>query len=221
MTDLPPPQPPPVPPEAEPPDPSRAQDLVARSGFTVYEPGRTVFDQPVLVYLPRRGKRWSDFDIVDHVGRPLAREVKTKDPRLLSVGVPSRIVDTYNNPILEIRPKSGRFLSTDFEVLGAANGMFSQRVTLASRLTIEANAEPFGAIIGGRLSGFSGNMEIEDHDKNIVGEIRQYRLTRNPFSMDKALVMGIDPLLRGELRRLLVAAPPILFAIRRQQQGSS
>ncbi|MGI9598624.1 MAG: hypothetical protein ACR2QK_20835, partial [Acidimicrobiales bacterium] len=56
---------------------------MAKSGFVVYEGGRSIFDESVLVYLSRPKNQWPDFDIVDHLGRALGasrRQVPRTSP---------------------------------------------------------------------------------------------------------------------------------------------
>ncbi|MEM7272894.1 MAG: hypothetical protein AAF547_07435 [Actinomycetota bacterium] len=204
-----------------PPAPNRAQALVAKAGYTVYEAGRTLFDQPVLVYLPRKARRWPDYDIVDHVGRPLGAELKVGTPSPFEVTAPSRIVDSFGSPVLEIRP-SRHLLRTEFAITGVATGSFVVKGLEGSRVSIEANRERFGMIRSSRLQGLGvGEARVEDDAGNVVGRIRHLRTSRNPFRRQPAWVIGLDPMLRGPLRRLVVAAPSVLAAVRRVQEASA
>ncbi len=208
--DIPPPSPPP---------PGRAEKLVAQSGFVVYEGGNSVFDESLLVYIARPHKQWPDFDVCDHVGRPLAYSRSERRSSMFKRRNPVVYYDQRMNQILHIRSTMGGF-SMAFEVSGVANCRVSGGPTRMGRLVIEANNEQYGTIIGSRMRGMlASSIEIVDDRENRIAAIRSFG-DGGLFSKVWHYVMSIEPGLRGELRRTLVGVPSIIATVRSQQQAS-
>jgi hypothetical protein len=202
-----------------PPAPGFAQQLVARSGFVVYEGGRTVFDESVLVYRARTRKHWPDFDISDHVGRALA-VVRVQGPRsLLGQRRPSEILDLGGSRLLRVRPINKMFSQT-FEISGVANAHFVAKGS-GRTATIEANGERFGAVAGSSFRGMANSqLSIVDHADRQVGVIKSYRRGGLMRRVDD-YVVSIEPTLRGPLRRSILAIPTVVAMIRRAQEQAA
>jgi hypothetical protein len=207
-------------PDVPPPPPGPAQRLAARAGVVVYEGGNSLFDEPVLVYLPRAGTRWSGLTIHDHVDRVLGYTEKIGNPGAFTVNVAMRVADARGTGVLEVRaqPKIFRFI---YEVSGVANGRYTMGTVGSQELSLEANNERFGYIKGQGFRGLAGKvLTIFDHDQQKVGELRAFVDHKNLFRQSVSYVLSVDPGLGGELRRMLVGAPIVVEGIRRSQQGS-
>ena len=187
----------------------------------VYEGGSSLFDEPVLVYLPRAGTRWSGLTIHNHVDRVLGFTQKIGNPGAFTVNVAMRVADAGGNQVMEVcaRPKIFRFI---YEVSGVANGRYTMTTVGTQELSLEANNEQFGFIKGQGLRGLGGKfLTVFDHDRQEVGELRAFVDHKNLFRQSVSYVLSVDPGLGGELRRMLVAAPIVVEGIRRSQQGGA
>jgi len=210
----------------EPPPPGPAQRLVAKAGFTLYEAGNSIFDEPILVYLATSARRRDDFTVTDHIDRPLGATRALGNPGPFAKVVPTEIVDPRGSSVLSIRQSSHRGWSKWFrliyEISGVANGMYTMSSVGSRELTLEANSEPFGYIHGAGFRGLAGkHLTLLDHDRRAVGDVRVFVEQRNPFHRTVSHVISFDPALGGELRRLLVAAPVVIEAVRRAHEASS
>ncbi len=202
-----------------PPPPNKAQQLVARSGFVLYEGGRSVFDESVLVYLAKHKTRWPDCDITDHVGRRLGA-VRQKHRRRWVSNSQTSVFDAGGSQLLHVTPRPGLF-SFLFDVSGVANGRYRSTSITARELVIEANNERFGSIRGPSFQGMgAGKIEILDQREEPVGAIRSMS-AGSSFSSWDHYVMSIDPQVGGDFRRLLVAAPLIASLVKRTQRNQT
>lgn len=206
-------------PEVPPPPPGPAQRLAARAGVVLYEGGNSLFDEPVLVYLPRPGNRWSGLTIYDHVDRLLGFTKKLGSPGPFTVNVAAGITDARGTSVLEVRPRPKLF-RFNYDVSGVANGRYTMSSVGSQELILEANNEPFGYVRGQGLRGLSGRiLTVLDRDRHEVGQLRVFPDHRNLFRLSISYVLSLDPGLDGELRRLLVAAPVVVEGVRRSQQA--
>lgn len=191
--------------------------LVERSGFVVYEPGTTLFNESVLVYVARPKRReWPGFDVYDHLGRPMATIRREVASRLSTTRGPCNLFDRDGARLLRIEPRFHPFKPV-IDVSGIAEARFSSGTTIFAGLTISANREPFGRISGDRLRGLHGRgFTIQDHNRTPVGAIRidGDGLFRKHV---ESYVVRLDTGLDGPLRRLILAAPPVLAMVRRAQ----
>lgn len=215
---------PPVPPSPSssgaPPPPGKAQQLVARSGFVLYEGGNSVFDESVLVYMAKTKKQWPDADITDHVGRPLGA-VRIQVRRSLQPVGPTAIFDPGGARILHVTRRTS-FFNHSYDVTGVSQATYGGATIGGKELLIEANSERYGSIRGSSFRGLSGSrLEILDQDRNQVGAIRSFSANNSPFVSLDHYVMSIDPSVRGEFRRLLVVAPLIAAFVKRTQQNQA
>ncbi len=84
------------------PTSARAVELFGRSGFTVYEGGRTMFDSPGLVFLGHTGDHWPDLDIFDHEGTRLGL-IRLQVRRGFSRRAgPTSVLDSHGVEVLHI-----------------------------------------------------------------------------------------------------------------------
>jgi hypothetical protein len=206
---------------APPPPPGKAQQLVARSGFVLYEGGNSVFDESVLVYMAKPSKKmWPDADITDHVGKPLGA-VRMQTRRSFQSAGPTTVFDHGGTRILHILRKTS-FFNYSYEVTGVSEGAYGGATIGGKELLIEANNERYGSVRGPSFRGLgSSRLEILDQDRNQVGAIRSFRASTSPFVSLNHYVMSVDPSVRGEFRRLLVAAPVIAEFVKRTQQNQA
>jgi hypothetical protein len=196
--------------------------LVAKSGFTVYEPGASVFDESVLVFLATMHDDWPDYQVLDHVGRPLAySKFLGRDEKPWSRHrSPTVFSDPLNNEIFQLLAKSG-FGDLSFEVSGVSSGQLVRTNKRDAHLTLMANKEPYGAVAGGMLTGLSASeLRIFDDAKREVGAIRRFREGTRGRKVDN-YVVSIQPGLRGELRRMLVVVPTVITTALKLDQRSS
>ena len=203
----------PPPPQAaylgsEPPPPNRSQQLVSRSGFVVYEGGRTIFDESVLVFLSKPGHNRVEFDVTDHVGRRLGatRLVRPANVLALNPG-PVNIFDPGGSQLLRVTNRSAIFSAT-YGVSGTANGEYRSTNLGSWNLSIEANNEPFGSLVGKVFDPQRAHISILDHDRQPVGKMRNFG-DGGVFGSRRDYVLSVDPAVRGEFRRLLIAAPVV------------
>ncbi len=103
----------------DPPPPGAAQGLVARAGFVVYEGGRSVFDESVLVYIAHHQRSWPNAEVVDHVGRPLGAVRRRQNHGLLRTTPLFRITDPAGGKLFDVVAKN-RLLSRRYVVTGVA-----------------------------------------------------------------------------------------------------
>lgn len=189
-------------PENQPPPPNLAQSLVSRSGFTVYEAGSTLFDQPVLVYVMT--ERIPEFVIHDHVGRRLG---STATDRLTWGRRIRRIGDAQGSTVLTVRRNSGFPVDT-FRVAGAATGSILRST---SGFELQGGSALLGTVRGSGLWPHSGSsFQIVDGDDRSIGAIRGYRQFKDGMLDVYSYAMSIEPGLRGPLRSMLPAVPTVL-----------
>ena len=194
--------------------------MVARSGFVLYEGGRSVFDESVLVYLAGPKSVWPDATITDHVGRMLGA-VRMQVRRSFQAPGPTGIFDTGGARVLHISRRTS-FFSYSFDVSGVAHASYSGATIGGRELVMEANNERFGSVRGPSYRGLAGtHLEILDQDRNQVGAIRSFTTSTSIFRSTDDYVMSIDPSVHGEFRRLLVAAPVIAAFMKRIQQNQT
>ncbi len=194
------------------PPPGRAQHLVASSGFVVYEAGRSIFDESVLVYLAR--SRWDlgDFDVVDHVGRPLGASRSEEARQFLTPSRATVLIDPGGSELLRVVAERG-WMKFVFAVGGVANARFETASAGLSELRITSNAERFGCVVGQGVRGLAASeLAILDHHRLEVGRIRVHR--RRSWSPARDYVVSMKPGQRDELRRLLPAVPLVLARLR-------
>lgn len=205
----------------EPPPPGRAQRLVARAGFVVYEAGRSIFDEPVLVYLARTSTHWPDFDVVDHVGRVLGHaRLQVRRSARLTAG-PITLFDPGGHRLLSVRPESKLFRFA-YRISGVASADYVMRSLGSSELVIEAGNERLGSVLGRGFRGLSGShLSLLDHDRRQVGEIRTFVEHRRLLAPVDSFVVRYEPALRGDLRRLSLAAPMVIALIRRARRSTT
>jgi hypothetical protein len=211
------PPPPPgfLPPASAPP--GKVEALVAKSGFTVYEPGRNLFDEPLMVYLARPRSQWPNFDIYNHTGRILGASRSKRRNSLTQIRAATNYYDRRMNQILRVQPHPGAFKLT-FEVTGVANAEVVSTMSRFGDLIIQANNEPYGMLDSPPLLGMSATyIKILDLHKNQVGAIRTFR-TDALFRRTDNYVVSIDPQVRGELRRVLITVPTMIAVIRGMRQ---
>lgn len=202
-----------------PPPPNFAQGLVARSGAVVYEGGRSVFDESVMVYRARQKKQWPGFDVVDHVGRPLAVILAQGQSTMFTVMRRVIVMDLGGSPLLTVQP-ANKLFSNLFDVSGVASATFTKKGS-GRKMSIMSNNERFGVIAGSAISGLlSDRLTILDDREQEVAVVRSFRRGRR-MSQVHDFVVSVDPALRGPLRRLLIAAPPILAVVRRLHEQSA
>lgn len=192
---------------------------MARSGFVLYEGGRSVFDESVLVYLAKHKTRWPDCDITDHVGRQLGAVRLQHRARWAGRG-PASVFDAGGSRLLHVMPRPSLF-SFLFDVSGVAEGRYRSTSFTAKEMVIEANNERFGSIRGPSFQGMTATkMEILDQREQPVGAIRSMS-AGSSFSSWDHYVMSIDPQVSGEFRRLLVVAPLIAAFVKRTQRNQT
>ena len=204
-------------PYRRPPPPNHAQALVARSGFTVYEEGRTMFDQPVLVYEASRD--FPNMAIFDHLGRPMGRTVRL-DRGFLGLGMGTvRILDTWSNAVLDLRQHTG-FTDASYSIRGVLDASLAPSFA-GRRLTIRSRGVVHGELSAGGLMGVAGpRLTIYDATHHAVGELRGHHEYHHFLSSTYSYVMSIDPGLRGPLRQALIAVPIALGMLRRRRQNN-
>ncbi|MGH1492742.1 MAG: hypothetical protein ACRBK7_25670 [Acidimicrobiales bacterium] len=228
--------------EISPPPPGLAERLVAQSGFVVYEGGNSLFNETVLVYLAKPRKERPDFDIFDHVGRPVG--ISRLQNRRFNVGSHGTTVmyDAGMNETLRVKPTFTP-LSMTFAVSGVASGRvigggnrFGDLVigpdvqtakpgpyrVAPTKATVHGPVpnvmQHYGSIAGPKLRGLTASsLMILDQQKNQVGQIRVFSEGRW-FSRVRHYVMSIEPTVKGELRRLLITVPTIITTVAWQQQ---
>jgi hypothetical protein len=206
-------------PEDRQPPPGRAQGLVARSGAVVYEEGRSLFDEPVLVYLgSSTGGSGVRFAVQDHVGQ--ARGWCRAEPRRgLAVNLATEVFDVGPAPVLRVRPRPFR-PRRSYRIEGVATALVNS--SLGGReLSLEADGERLGLLRGSGLRGVNAaEIQILDHADRRVGRIWTGRERVGLLSRAQSYVLDVEPGLRGELRRLLAAAPVVIESIRRARARS-
>ena len=179
-----------------------------------------MFDESVLVYLAAPKKQWPDAKVTDHVGRMLGA-VRIQVRRSFQSAGPTAILDPGGARVLHIARRTS-FFNFTFDVSGVANATYGGATMGGRELVIEANNERFGSVRGPSYRGLSGNhLEILDPDRNQVGAIRSFSTGTSLFTTSDDYVMSIDPSVRGEFRRLLVAAPVIAAFMKRTQQNQA
>ncbi len=202
-----------------PPPPNLAQQLVARSGFVLYEGGRSVFDESVLVYQAKHKSSWPNCDITDHVGRTLGLIRRQGRGGFAKQG-PAAVFDPGGAELLRVAQGTKRF-NFVFDVTGVASARYETSTIGGREMVIEANNERFGSIRGPAYRGMTAStMEILDQNRNPVGGIRSIS-AGSSFSSWDHYVMSIKPHVGGELRRLLIAAPLVIAFAKRAQQSRS
>lgn len=198
----------------QPPHPVRAQELVARAGVVVYESGRSLFDESVLVHLVRSRRYWSDFDVVDHVGRGLG------GTRLdVSRGWFSRLVGTTvlldhaDVAVLEVEP-GRKFYGSPFRVRGVVDARLEILRFGFRGFKIMIGEQEVGSVVGSGFRGaLSSTLRLLDRGGVQVGTIRVFRRWAI-WSGAADMVVSVDPGLQGDLRRVVPAIPIVLANIR-------
>ncbi|MGB5758878.1 MAG: hypothetical protein WBM50_18340 [Acidimicrobiales bacterium] len=194
------------------PPPGRAQRLVAGSGFVVYERGRSIFDESVLVYLARSGRDIGHFDVVDHVGRPLGASRPEERLQFFTPRRSTVLIDPGGSELLRVVAERG-WMKYVFAVSGVANARFETASAGLSELRITSNGERFGGVIGRGIRGLAAtDLAILDHNGIEVGRIRVHR--RQIWSPARDYVVSTKPGRRDELRRLIPAVPVVLATLR-------
>lgn len=202
-----------------PPPPGKAERLVAQSGFVVYEGGSSLFDESVLVYVARTRDLWPEFDIYDHVGRPLgySRNVPDSGPVLLERWSQDRSAyyDHGHNELLRVA-NSGNSV---FNVTGGATCRVVSEWKNMGNMIISANNEPYGAVVGPRYRGLTDStLRILDARQAQVGAIKVLEEGRWPNSI-RHYVVSVEAGLRGELRSIAIAVPTMVAVIKEQQNS--
>ena len=198
----------------DPPPPGAAQGLVARAGFVVYEGGRSVFDESVLVYIAHHQRSWPNAEVVDHVGRPLGAVRRRQTHGLLRTTPLFRVTDPAGGKLFDIVAKN-RLLSRRYVVTGVAAVTFR-----FPEQTITAGEEPVGSIDGKLIGASDQRFTVLDNGNKAVAVIQRYS-RGNRWVRDYDYVTSIDPVLRGELRRAIIAAPVALEQARHAEQSAS
>lgn len=202
-----------------PPPPGPAQALAAKLGYTVYEGGGSIFSAPVLVFLGRDRGKPSEYDVFDHVDRPLGY-CRQLPGSMLRVESPCQIYDPFHAPLLQARPTSGLF-RISYQINGVTSALFTGPVIVGKEITIERNSEPFGYVRGpGPAAKPAARAEVLDHNRQPVAELRVIE-ERTLFAVKRRdMVINIDPMLGGELRRLLIALPMVMDQIRQRNESN-
>lgn len=202
-------------PHNRPPPPNHAQGLVARSGYTVYESGTSLFDQPVLVY--EASREFPNVHIFDHLGKPMGRAVK-EHRGWLSNG-PIRFFDNWGNEVLQMRQQVG-LGDPSYSITGVVNAKLSASLT-GGRITITQNGMVHGELSGGGIMGAAGNfLKIFDPAHRKVGEVKGHHEYHYFLSSVYSYVISVDPSIRGPLRQALVAVPVAMGMTRRRRHNS-
>ncbi|MEM7324748.1 MAG: hypothetical protein AAF531_16795 [Actinomycetota bacterium] len=182
----------------------------------VYEEGTSIFTDPVLVYLSRSWRAPTEFRIFDHVDRPRGLSRKVRPWALPATSV--ELSDPWGAPLLKVTPTRELF-RFNHRVEGVASARFTMPTIRSSELTIVQNREPFGFIVGAGFQGVRGTrLTVLDDSRREVGEIRTFPGSGPWRQRTVGHVVSLEPGLGGPLRRLLVAAPPIIEAIRMATQ---
>lgn len=194
--------------------------MASRAGFTVYEGGTNILNEPVLVYLGMSWRSSLEFKIFDHVDRIRGYAKHTR-----SLGSPGRtpcqVHDPWGSPLIQIRPRPAPY-EASYQVEGVVSGVFFASPYGAWELVIMAHNEAIG-YINGRASGGVGSSEMIafDHDRNEVASLRWFFERSNLLRRTASCVVSIDPNLGGGLRRLLIATPIVVEATRQARRGTT
>ncbi|MGI9597624.1 MAG: hypothetical protein ACR2QK_15785, partial [Acidimicrobiales bacterium] len=159
-----------------------------------------------------------------HVGRALGAS-RRQVPRTFSplggfvTKSRSAVFDPAGARLLDVRP-GGQLFKLSYAVTGVATGHYITPSIGPTKLSIGADNEPYGSIVGRGFKWIHDpTLTILDHDDQPVGAIRSFP-RRNNWSPTVDYVLSVKPTLRGELRRLLIAAPTVVAMVRRAQQQS-
>lgn len=192
----------------QPPPPGLAQKLVAKAGAVVYESGNSMFDESVLVYVAQLSglNRSADFEIVDHLGRGLGWTRRVPGKGRWTANRSVGVYDGGGTKVLHANGRRSFGFSVELSGVAAATVKLEGR----SRLTLTSGRESYGALSGGGWLGYaSSHLVLIDHRDTEVGSVRRIRFGRLGAHRTH-YVVSFKPGLRGELRRLAVAAPVII-----------
>ena len=217
---LPPPDGPQDSPSHPPPPPGRVAGLVAKSGFVQYEPGRSIFDQSVVVYLSgETSGTWPNTQITDHVGRHLGQIRRTSGPLLSGHYGDFSLYDANGSEVLRIDARTPAF-RVEFRIELTANGRYVM-ATFGSELTIEVNGQAVASI-----SARSGRTSVEtvrtilSEGGRQIGAIKSYKAGGRFMDCRVDSVMWVNPSVDGNLRRLLLAAPLVIASAEKVRRNN-
>lgn len=106
-----------------------------------------------------------------------------------------------------------------FSLDGAVEAHVNAPVSFTFRLEISTRGRPLGLVTGRALTGLSARrLTVFDHRQRSVGWIRGYRKYSDGRRSVYSFVVALDEILDGALRRAVLAVPPIITVVRRENQ---
>lgn len=186
----------------------------------VYESGRSVFDESVLVYLVRSRRYWADFDVVDHVGRPLAGTRLDGRSKLFSRLRTTVLLDPAGGAVFEVVPAQTH-LGSPFRVRGVTDARLDVMRLGFRGVRIKVGGEGVGSVVGTGLRGVRGaRLGILNSGQVQVGTIEVFRRW-GIWSSAADMVVSVGPGLEGDLRRIVPIVPIVLANLRQALNSSS
>lgn len=200
--------------------PGPAQQLVAKAGITVYEEGTDIMNESVLVYLGRPSTGWPTFEIFNHVDRSLGRTRSLGKPGRFALNGTTSIDNPLGTSMMEVRAKPNLF-RVIYEVTGLTTGSIRMSTIGSGDMTLEANREPHGYVIGGHFGVVNTDLAVLDHRRDRVGTIHSYVERAGPHQLSISHVMSFDHRVGSVLRRLVLAVPIVIEGVRRNHAATA
>lgn len=182
----------------EPLPPGKVAELVARSGFVQYEPGRSLLEEDILVFVAGTKSDWPSCTITNQFGQPIGSTYKEKArwPIVIpEIGMRAG----SSGELLRVRPRSSYVIS------GIADGSYKPAV-LGGGFEIETRE---GELVGS-VSGTNMSRKIWDHNAETVGGIEMFDASEGFGDHRQDHVLWLHPSLTGPARFLMMAAPLVI-----------